>query len=112
MRVVDRKTFIGLPVGTIFCKGKPWVFGSLCIKGESLQNDWFYCDPSWVDAHDSGQAFARLEEMLAAGAAYPGEDAESRDGCFDNDEIFLVYELSDLIRLEKAIQTAIAKATV
>ena len=108
MKVVDRKTFLGLPEGTIYHKGKPWYFGNLSIKGESLSHDWFYCDPSWVDANDMGEAASRLEEMLAAGASYPCETNYGRDGCFDEEELFLVYEHADLIWLREQINKAVA----
>lgn len=35
MRIVDRKTFLAMPIGTVFSKYEPCVFGNLCIKGET-----------------------------------------------------------------------------
>jgi hypothetical protein len=107
MRVVDRKTFLTLPEGTIFCKGVQWAFESLCIKGESLGNDWLDLDPTWVGAKDGGEASERLDEMLVFGASYPMEEAYGRDGCFDDSDVFLVFERDDLVKLREHLDRAI-----
>lgn len=112
MKIVDRKTFLDLPEGTIFASGKRWVFGGLCVKGESLifdtGNDYTFNDPHWVDADDSGEAIDRLEEMLQNGVSYPMEDAYGRDGCFESEEIYMIFETDDLVKLRSYIDTAIA----
>lgn len=108
MRVVNRETFLKLPAGTVYAKGVPWSFNSLCFKGESLGNDWYEHDPAWVEANDSGEAFDRLERMLHQGASYPMEDAEGRDGLFDADAIFLIFEKADLEKLRGLIDNAIS----
>lgn len=54
MRVLDRKSFLACPAGTIYAKGVPWAFQSLCIKGDSLEsNDWCELDPTWIDEGDN-----------------------------------------------------------
>lgn len=105
MRVYTRQEFLKLPEGTVYCKGQPWAFGGINIKGETIAAsdgrliDWYYLDPEWIDAHDSGEAGARLDEMLSTGASYPMQDAIGRDGCFDENEVFLVYEDADIQKL-------------
>lgn len=109
LRVLRRPDFLKLPAGTVYAKGKEWYFGSLSFKGESLgDRDWYAHDPCWVDAQDSGEAFNRLEEMLETGASYPMESAEARDGLFEQDDIFLVFERDDLLALHGLIGDAIA----
>lgn len=107
MKIYRRKEFLDLPEGTIYAKGKRWYFDGLRIKGESYPNDWRYLDPMWIDAQDSGEAFERLEEMLETGASYPMEEATSRDGLFDGEDIFLVAERADLEKLRAMIDTAL-----
>lgn len=108
MRVVNRKTFLSLPVGTIYCKGFEWTFESLCVKGETLEfNDWFLLDPSWID-EDSSTCFESLGEMLERGTSRPMQDTICRDGCYDDGAIFLVFEKADLHKLREMIDTAIA----
>lgn len=107
MKVVDRKAFLALPEGTIYCKGVQWDFHSLCVKGETWGSDWTYWCPEWIDANDSSEAMNRLDEMLATGASYPMDDAYGRDGCFEEDAVFLIFEPDDLRRLSKFIMEAI-----
>ena len=106
MRVVSRADFLKLPPGTIYAKGKPWYFENISIKADSLPNDFVCLGLAWVDAHDSGEASYRLEEMLKAGASYPLDKVYGRDGCFDDDDIFLVYERDDLAWIRDQIDAA------
>ena len=106
MRVVDRKTFMKLPAGTAFQKGKPWVWGGLCFKSDQMDNDWLYQQTDGIDAKDSGEMFAGLDEMLATGASYPIETALIRDGCFDEDDLFLIYEVDDIDQIQKCLAVA------
>ena len=107
MKVVNLKTFRGLPEGTIFCKGKPWYFENLSIKGETLSHDFVYLDPSWAEGEDSGDALSKMEISLENGSSFEGQRSYGRDGSFDNDAIFLIYEDVDLHRLKSAIETAL-----
>lgn len=110
MRVVNRKTFLTLPPGTIYCKGVRWAFDGLCIKGDSLENDWIYLDPAWASAHDSGEATDLLEKSLETGASFVGEDAYGRDGCFDDGDIFLIFEQRELLLLRTCINYALERS--
>lgn len=106
MRVVDRKAFLALPPGTIYCKGVQWAFDGLCIKGDSLENDWIYLDMAGPDAKDSGEYGELLEQSLAGGSSFPSETSYGRDGCFDDDAVFLIFEAADLDRLRAFINAA------
>jgi hypothetical protein len=108
MRVVDRKTFLTLPAGTFYCKGERWVFDSICIKDDSLANDWYYLNPAWPAAQDSEEAFDLLDKSLDSGISFPCEDATGRDGCFDETDIFLVFEADDLKALRGHIDRALS----
>lgn len=106
MKIYSRSAFLQLPEGTLFCKGKPWYWGTLMLKGESLPNDFIYRDLCWVDAESSSEATEAFEEMLTQGVSVPMESAYGRDGCFDNDDIFLVFEEPDLEQLSEIIDNA------
>lgn len=108
MRLVDRKTFLALPEGTIYAKGKPWAFEGLNIKDENAgSNDWWYLEPCWIESAGSHEHFDFLEEMQTKGASYPMQESISRDGLYDDDAIFLVFERADLLRLRGMIDKAI-----
>ena len=108
MRVVNRKTFLTLPPGTIYCKGVTWAFDSICIKDDSLPSDWVYLNPAWPAAHDSGEAVDMLEKSLETGSSFPCEDAYGRDGCFNDKDVFLIFEKPDLEVFRSYIDRAIA----
>jgi hypothetical protein len=107
MRVVDRKTFLTLPEGVVYAKGPKWAPGGLLFKGQSLENDWFCLNPCWVSARDSGEAVDHLDAMLEQGTSFPMEDAYGRDGYFDDNEVFLIFERADLKTLRHLIDAAI-----
>lgn len=110
MKIYRLNEFLKLPEGTVFCRGKEWVFGSPSIKGESLDNgtgDFWARSLDWIDANSSGEAFDRLDEMLEKGASYPLVTCESRDGMLDKEALFLVYEKADLESLIKDLQKAL-----
>lgn len=111
MKLVNRQQFLALPRGTIYAMGKPWYFDGLQIKGDTCGNDWFYNNLCWIEADNSEQAIERLERMLQNGDSFPMEQAESRDGSFDNDALFLIFEIGDLLDLRIAINMAIATAS-
>jgi hypothetical protein len=108
MRIYRRKEFLALPPGTIYAKGSRWHFDGLNVKAATLGDDWVQLSPMWIEAHDGGEQWARLEEMLDGNASYPMTDNYGRDGCFDQDAIFLVPERADLERLREMIDAALA----
>ena len=107
MRVYNRKDFLALPEGTLFCQGEPWAFSGIQVKGETWGNDFLERSFDWVDADDSGDASLKLEEMLQTGASYPMGTGYGRDGMFNEDAVFLVHETADLVELKTVIENAI-----
>lgn len=105
MRVVDRKTFLAMPPGTIYAKGEPWAFGNIQRKEDTLgDNDWWYQSFDWIESRDMGEANERLTLMLETGASFPMDNSIQRDGCFDPGEIFLIYEDADIERLTETLK--------
>ena len=110
MRIYRRDEFLKLPAGTIYAKGKPCYFDGFNVKFDTLNNDWVHLNPMWIEAQDSGEAFDRFDEMLEHGASYPMQESAGRDGCYDKDEIFLVPERADLLKLKELIEAALSVA--
>lgn len=111
MRIVNRKAFLALPAGTIYCKGVKWAFDGICIKDDSLANDWFYLNMAWPAAHDTGAAVDYLETSLEDGISFACEDAIGRDGSFDDDAVFMIFEPADLWQLRGRIDEALEVAS-
>lgn len=109
MRIVDRATFLALPAGTVFCKFTPMCFGDIEIKtGNVGSNDFCSQDLRQVESNGSDQW---LERMIAAeaGASIPLDfDSDCRDGLFDADQLFAVYERADVEGLIARLQAALA----
>lgn len=105
MKILNRKQFLALPEGVLYISGTPWAFGNLHIKGRTSElfgkpyNDWYEIDLTYIEHEESGQYFDKLQEMRDTGKSYPLEISQTRNGLFDEDELFLVYEKADLLLL-------------
>ena len=111
MRIVDRQTFLALPCPVVYMKiRRRWVWDdSLCIKLENWTNDWIYQSFDAPDggALDSGDQFLVLDRMIDEGASYPiDREYVSRDGMYDDTEMFLVYEKADVEFLIETLKEA------
>lgn len=100
MRIVDRKTFLAMPAGTLFAKFDPHVFGELQIKADTCGND-FVCNGLmpywWEDCQDSGDALSIIDRMMEGESSPPLDyDSYGRDGLFDADQLFAVFEPADV----------------
>lgn len=111
VKIVNRKTFLEMPPGTLFQNYRPCTSGSLCAKDETMGNDFLLQPLEGVSAMEwdsSDQMVERLEEMRDNGASHPlGLDCLGRDGCFDNDQLFLVWERADVEALIARLQSAL-----
>lgn len=106
MKIINRTAFLAMPEGTVYAKTpQKWMIEDLCVKHEtSPHNDWWYQSFDWVDAHDSGEAIDRLDEMADSGASYPVENSIARDGLFEDDCMFLIYEKDDIEYIVNALR--------
>jgi len=113
MLIVDRKTFMAMPAGTVFAKYEPCNFGELTIKEDTI-GDIDFCVqgiiPCFVDTGDTG---AWIDTLTAAenGTPTPPLDYDicGRDGLFDADQLFAVFERHDvealIARLGKCLES-------
>lgn len=108
MKIIGRKEFLKLGEGYVFSKYEPCIFGEMSIKGSSSDIDFFYQDvTSAIDAEGSGDfsdlLFAAKDEGKSLNMDF---DCMGRDGMFDNDQLFAVWELADvdalIVRLKEA----------
>lgn len=112
MRIVDRDTFLALPNGTVFAKYEPVVFGPLAVKRESLRGvDFFYS--SITDEVDAGDPFELLERCDHSQKT--GENVVmdfntwGRDGCFNADQLFAVWDCEDVEGLIECLTQSLAQ---
>lgn len=115
MKLYNRTEFMKLPEGTIFAKGKPWYFEDLSVKGETIKGsdgnniDWAERGLVWIEAINDEDQTNKLEGMLEDGLSGDIQISYGRDGCFDKEDLFLVYEYDDLMELQDIIDTALRK---
>lgn len=111
MRIVDRATFLSLPAGTVFAKFEPHVFGEVTIKEQTVGNDFVEQGllPWFEGVDDSGAYFDTLETMVAGAPSPPLDyDCAGRDGLFDLDQLFAVFEERDVEALVARLQQALS----
>lgn len=103
MKIYKRSEFLKLPPGTFFARGEKWCIDGFYMKGESWENDFCFLSISDIDSFNSDEHIKRLEEMEETGKSYPMNECHGRDGLFDENELFLVFEHDDLCKIRKLI---------
>lgn len=114
MRIVDRKTFLALPAGTVYAKYETGVLDSPDIKDETVGFgvDWYF-QPLTPDFEGVTDSLGHHNALLAMQAGAPSPpvdyDVTSRDGYFDQDQLFAVWDRPDLEALIARLQRALAE---
>ena len=118
MRVVERKEFLALPKNTVYAEldkvddsEQKYVTSThdcIEIKGDSLgepPSDWFYAPlaPD-VDGGDTGGSYedSLLWDEMEKGASVKGARFGARNGFFDKENYFLIFEREDIILMRDA----------
>lgn len=116
MRIVDLKTFLAMPEGTVFMKYDPCGFTDLGIKADGFgyNGDFWYVD--LTSPHFAGEGgsddWTEILDAAEKGKPTPPLDLEtvSRDGLYRADQLFAVYERQDIeaiiVRLQRALKDA------
>lgn len=123
MKLLTRAQFLELPAGVFYAKnpqrGTDGVnsisifFDDLCVKDETCRDDkgraidWWYRSLNSYD-NEGDSNFYEQYMRLKGGESVPLLSSISRDGLFDQDDLFLVYEQADLSALAQLMQAAMA----
>jgi hypothetical protein len=111
MKILNRKQFLKMPSNTLYTKYAPCWFGSLMVKFESGSSDWNYeslNDP--VKCNSSEEMFKILEHSKTSGDSFDIEfGIQSRDGGFDEDQLFVVWEKADIRKLILVLQNCLVE---
>lgn len=102
MKIINRKEFLAMPSGTVYAKFTPAdFFGDMCVKHDTWTNDWIYQTLNDFDNwHNSAERYIRIDDMVGNGVSYPLlYDSSSRDGFFDEDQLFAIWEKEDIVKL-------------
>ena len=112
MRIVGLQEFLKMPGDTLFSKYETYVFGPLCIKEDSISDiDFFYVQLSdAIDAGDSAELFNELDNAVKTGTSLKIDlHVWSRDGMFDKEQLFAIWELEDIKSLSFRIDECVRK---
>lgn len=99
MRIVDRKTLMTMPAGTIYQPYEPCIGGDLCVLGPSLEYDFTYATltaPGSVKATDTGEWTEKLAQAEVGQSIQTEFDIYGREGLFNDAAQYLVWEATDL----------------
>ncbi len=120
MRILNKRDFLKQPAGIVYCYSNEGIVGFHCcpirIKGDTCKkcinpeeepSDWFEVYLNEFENTDSEDYCCKYSEMLEEHKSYPlMEEISGRNGLFDEDDTFLVYEKNDLDLLIKMLQNA------
>ena len=108
MKIVNRQEFLKMPEGTVFTKFKPHMFGSLCIKEDSIGDDDFRYTRihDAVDSDNTVEFLDIMDEAVLRGGKVPMHfNTIERDGLFEEDQLFAVWDDYDTGKLIERLQT-------
>ena len=114
MRIVDRKTFLELPEGTVFAKYDPCIIREPMVKCDSTPNagelvDFYYANlTDEVDCSGSCARDGIMDLAVIEGLPFALDfNSQCRDGMYDADQLFAVWERDDVAGLISRLQTAL-----
>lgn len=102
MKIVNLEQFRKLPSNTLFAKYEPCVFREFCIKGETWEVDFLVTSdiPGSINASSSDEYSRKLNEAEINGTSLAMDfETEGRDGCFEDNQLFAVWEKQDIEQL-------------
>jgi hypothetical protein len=112
LKIVTLEEFRRLPEGTLFMKYEPCVFEGLQAKGETWEHD-FLCEniTYWPDCTGSDDFSDKLTLAQETGESIlMNFDSSGRDGCFDDDQLFAVYDKRDIEMLQDKLKRCVQSA--
>jgi hypothetical protein len=113
LKIVSLADFLQFPPGTVFAKYAPIYFGELCIKGDSVgERDFEAQSFLQIDSISTEHEVAILSEAEEAGLSVMlNLDCQGRDGCFEDTQLFAVYEQQDVLQLITRLQRALTDSS-
>lgn len=105
MKIVNREEFLKMHDKLLYQKFTPLYFhDSLCLKVENLDNDWTYIQLNGeIDSDSDSDYIDKLNEYQLGKEFKFSMDTICRDGCFDESQLFAIYDKDDIIQLVKKL---------
>ena len=114
MRIVDRQTFLAMPEGTVFAKYDPSIIREPMVKCDSIAirgelKDFRYVGlTDQVDCSGSFERDGIMDLAEIEGTPFALHfNTQSRDGLFDADQLFAVWDRDDVEGLISRLQMSL-----
>jgi len=108
MRIIKRKEFLKMPSGTLYSYYEPCIFRELNIKtsdSTDYENDFVYFGLIGKFDTQDGKDDSEMCSRMELGESIPASFEETqREGLFDDDQLFLIYEKEDVEGMIKTLQ--------
>lgn len=108
MKILSRKEFLKTPRGTVYSYYEPCVFRELNVKttdSTDYENDFVYFSLIGEFDIQDGKDFSDICTRMEDGESIPASFEETqREGLFDDEQLFLVYEKEDVENMIKTLQ--------
>ena len=92
-----------MKAGTVYSKYEPCVFHGLYVKADepgNYKDDWLYDDLIGAINADSSEDFTDKCEAMERGESVKMDfEQTGRDGLFDNNQLYAIYETDDIKEL-------------
>lgn len=103
MRIVDRKTFLAMPEGTVFSKYDPSIIREPMVKCDYIESRGELIDFRYVSLTDEVDCSGSIErDAIMYAAEESGTpfalhfNTQCRDGMYDKNQLFAVWERADV----------------
>lgn len=97
-----------MPKGTVFSYYEPCCFRELEIKADdpgNYENDWLFDSLIGAVHNDNSEEFIENCTRMEKGESMPVDfEYTSRDGLFEDEQLYAVYEKEDVEKLIKRLQ--------
>jgi len=127
MRIITREELMKEPAGVWYAEYEPQVFGEICVKHDTCyqsmeDKDYVYGDPRRPDPRidlrrpndwfcselmELGCSDERDEKLDSGGSFDLDHECIGRDGCFDHQQLYVLFELKDLATIQLSLDKAI-----
>jgi hypothetical protein len=113
MKILNRKDFLKTPSGTLWSYYEPCNFRDLSVKtsdSKDYENDFVSFSLIAEFDYFDGDEFAEKCQRMEQGESVPQSFEETtREGLFDDEQLFLVYEQGDIQKMIETLQSLQAK---
>lgn len=102
MKIIDSKAFLKLPENYVFSKYSPCVIGDFMVKKETTKQNNFYYQSiiDSIECTGPEDFWLRLEQAEQNNTTIKMNfDRTEIDGCFDNKQLYAVWDNEDIIQL-------------